>query len=157
MPFVVWQLFHNFLQSNLELLMSWVIYTSIIAVMAALLAIWFDRSSRSILEYNNKLSIERISKKDGKASVLLLIAHPDDESMFFSPTLMTLTSKPDVFEVNILCLSTCNSDRRDTREKELIRAAHVLGLNEKNVRFGNFIDGENVLIRIFIKPSINIY
>jgi N-acetylglucosaminylphosphatidylinositol deacetylase len=38
--------------------------------------------------------------------ICLLIAHPDDEAMFFSPTVLALT-KPDTGNhVRILCLST---------------------------------------------------
>ena len=35
-------------------------------------------------------------------SVLLIIAHPDDETMFFSPTIQSLSKQGDV---SILCLS----------------------------------------------------
>ncbi|TKY59599.1 N-acetylglucosaminyl-phosphatidylinositol de-N-acetylase [Spatholobus suberectus] len=38
-----------------------------------------------------------------KRNVLLVIAHPDDESMFFTPTINFLTSKGH--NVHILCLS----------------------------------------------------
>jgi len=38
--------------------------------------------------------------------ILLLIAHPDDEAMFFAPTLLALT-RPDLQNhVKILCLSS---------------------------------------------------
>jgi hypothetical protein len=36
--------------------------------------------------------------------VLLVIAHPDDEAMFFSPTLLTMRQLN--IEVHVLCLST---------------------------------------------------
>jgi N-acetylglucosaminylphosphatidylinositol deacetylase len=39
-------------------------------------------------------------------SIVLLIAHPDDEAMFFAPTLLALT-KPELGNhVKVLCLST---------------------------------------------------
>jgi N-acetylglucosaminylphosphatidylinositol deacetylase len=38
--------------------------------------------------------------------ICLLIAHPDDEAMFFSPTLLALTSEGLGNHVKILCLST---------------------------------------------------
>lgn len=38
--------------------------------------------------------------------ICLLIAHPDDEAMFFSPTLLALTDKNSGNHVKILCLST---------------------------------------------------
>lgn len=38
--------------------------------------------------------------------VLLLIAHPDDEAMFFAPTLLALTRPELGNHVKILCLSS---------------------------------------------------
>lgn len=38
--------------------------------------------------------------------ICLLIAHPDDEAMFFSPTLLALTDERLGNHVKILCLST---------------------------------------------------
>ena len=39
-------------------------------------------------------------------AVLLVIAHPDDEAMFFGPTLTTLRNRPGGPNVQLLCLST---------------------------------------------------
>lgn len=38
--------------------------------------------------------------------ICLLIAHPDDEAMFFSPTLLALTASETGNHVKILCLSS---------------------------------------------------
>ncbi len=38
--------------------------------------------------------------------ICLLIAHPDDEAMFFSPTILALTAPDAGNHVNILCLSS---------------------------------------------------
>jgi N-acetylglucosaminylphosphatidylinositol deacetylase len=47
----------------------------------------------------------RFALPEGK-KILLLIAHPDDEAMFFGPSLLALT-KPELGnEVKILCLSS---------------------------------------------------
>jgi N-acetylglucosaminylphosphatidylinositol deacetylase len=64
--------------------------------------------------------------------IILLIAHPDDESMFFSPTLQALTDPTLQNHVKILCLSTGNADGLgDTRRKELETAAVTLGLRRR--------------------------
>jgi N-acetylglucosaminylphosphatidylinositol deacetylase len=64
--------------------------------------------------------------------IILLIAHPDDESMFFSPTLQALTSPSLENHVKILCLSTGNADGLgDTRRKELEAAAVTLGIRKR--------------------------
>jgi len=39
-------------------------------------------------------------------SICLLIAHPDDEAMFFSPTVLALTAHESGNHVKILCLSS---------------------------------------------------
>jgi N-acetylglucosaminylphosphatidylinositol deacetylase len=44
---------------------------------------------------------------DGKKNVMFVIAHPDDESMFFSPTINYFTST--ACNLHILCFSTGNN------------------------------------------------
>lgn len=64
--------------------------------------------------------------------IILLIAHPDDESMFFSPTLQALTDPALANHVKILCLSTGNADGLgDVRRKELEAAAVTLGVRRR--------------------------
>lgn len=61
--------------------------------------------------------------------ICLLIAHPDDEAMFFSPTLLALTDERLGNHVKILCLSTGNADNLgQTRKQELLSSAVILGL-----------------------------
>ncbi|KAI1267446.1 putative deacetylase LmbE-like domain-containing protein [Xylariaceae sp. FL1019] len=64
--------------------------------------------------------------------ICLLIAHPDDEAMFFAPSVLALT-RPDLGNhVKILCLSTGNADGLgETRKKELVKSAMLLGLREE--------------------------
>ena len=61
--------------------------------------------------------------------ICLLIAHPDDEAMFFSPTLLALTHPDLGNHVKILCLSTGNNDGLGAvRQTELVASAKLLGL-----------------------------
>ncbi|KAE8392232.1 N-acetylglucosaminyl-phosphatidylinositol deacetylase [Aspergillus alliaceus] len=67
--------------------------------------------------------------------ICLLIAHPDDEAMFFAPTVLALT-KPELGNhLKILCLSSGDADGLGhIRKKELQRSAVHLGLrNESDV------------------------
>ena len=69
---------------------------------------------------------------DGSANILLLTAHPDDECMFFAPTILALhdaiTPPPALYS---LCLSVGNADGiGDTRRHELARSLEVLGIEE---------------------------
>jgi len=61
---------------------------------------------------------------------VLIIAHPDDESMFFLPTLHNLLNDKDKkCNIFILCLSNGNYDNLGAiREKELHLAAKVISL-----------------------------
>lgn len=64
----------------------------------------------------------------------LVIAHPDDESMFFVPTLSHLREEGS-HAVHILCLSTGNADGLGTtRTAELRAAASLLGVPPARLR-----------------------
>lgn len=62
------------------------------------------------------------------ASVTLVIAHPDDEVMFFSPALLQLDRLlPDSVRFNFVCLSKGDADHLgETRELELRRSLDLL-------------------------------
>ncbi|GFZ45528.1 hypothetical protein JCM24511_03254 [Saitozyma sp. JCM 24511] len=69
---------------------------------------------------------------DKPGKVLLLTAHPDDEVMFFAPTVMALVSAG--WEVSGLCLSTGNADGLgETRRHELSLAYSALGVPGERV------------------------
>ena len=64
--------------------------------------------------------------------ICLLIAHPDDEAMFFAPTLLALTAPERANHVKILCLSSGNADGLgEVRKKELVKSAMMLGLRSE--------------------------
>jgi N-acetylglucosaminylphosphatidylinositol deacetylase len=65
--------------------------------------------------------------------VLLVIAHPDDETMFFGPTVVQLCRQKET-DVHLLCLS--NGDYRNrgrVRKRELYKACEVMGVREENI------------------------
>jgi hypothetical protein len=51
--------------------------------------------------------------------ILLLIAHPDDEAMFFAPTLLALTRPENGNHVKILCLSSGKWSRAEAVQRRL--------------------------------------
>eukprot|EP00262_Sarcandra_glabra_P019858 TRINITY_DN770_c0_g1_i1.p1 TRINITY_DN770_c0_g1~~TRINITY_DN770_c0_g1_i1.p1 ORF type:complete len:261 (-),score=15.90 TRINITY_DN770_c0_g1_i1:96-878(-) len=68
-----------------------------------------------------------------RRNVLLVVAHPDDESMFFSPTILYLTSKGH--NLHILCLSTGNADGKgNIRKEEFYQACGILKVPLKQVK-----------------------
>ena len=89
-----------------------------------------------------------LSADNNFLNVLLLTAHPDDECMFFAPTLLGLAQKPlgtaDIdyttskrdktfpqFNIFSLCMSSGNADGLgETRKQELAKSLDVLGVPE---------------------------
>ncbi|KAM3558249.1 hypothetical protein MY1884_004097 [Beauveria asiatica] len=64
--------------------------------------------------------------------ICLLIAHPDDEAMFFAPTVLALTRPETGNHVKILCLSSGNAEGLgETRKKELVKSGMTLGLRDE--------------------------
>lgn len=69
----------------------------------------------------------------GARRVLLVTAHPDDETMFFGPAVLNLRRQEGT-EVFLLCLSSGDYRRRGAeRKEELYRACQVLGIPEENI------------------------
>lgn len=67
---------------------------------------------------------------------LLVVAHPDDECMFFSPSILGLLSHGN--RISVLCLSTGNADGLGkVREKELERSCVMLGCQSSDIHVLN--------------------
>ncbi|KAK3927048.1 Ribitol-5-phosphate xylosyltransferase 1 [Frankliniella fusca] len=65
--------------------------------------------------------------------VMFVIAHPDDECMFFGPVIMNLSQRSDC-EVYLLCLSKGNYDKEGgRRKKELWESCRILGIPDSNI------------------------
>ena len=64
-------------------------------------------------------------------NVLFVTAHPDDECMFFAPTILGLQAASNPPKVHILSLSFGNaSGLGETRQGEFIASLNVLGIPE---------------------------
>lgn len=64
--------------------------------------------------------------------ICLLIAHPDDEAMFFAPTILSLSRSELNNQIFILCLSSGDADGLGTiRKQELVASALQLGVTSK--------------------------
>lgn len=62
-----------------------------------------------------------------EGSVLFVTAHPDDESMFFAPSIAYLQQK---YDVHLLCLSTGNfNGLGKIRKQELFQSGKILSFN----------------------------
>ena len=80
------------------------------------------------IKFNKMFDITDIDKDISSiGSVLLLIAHPDDEIMFWTPTIKYLLSKK--IQLKILCLSNGNyNGLGDLREVEFDNVSRELNL-----------------------------
>jgi len=68
------------------------------------------------------------------SSALLVTAHPDDEAMFFAPTIQALAAAGTT--LSALCLSTGNAEGRGMqRAEELFASYNVLGLPASRVKY----------------------
>ena len=91
-----------------------------------------------ILFYPTASDADVLLASHGTSRVLLLTAHPDDECLFFAPTVTSLRALPHVssdkqpnVELYSLCLSVGNADGLgETRREELARSLDVLGIEE---------------------------
>ncbi|ORX60092.1 LmbE-like protein [Piromyces finnis] len=76
-------------------------------------------------------NLESVKESTNK-QYLIITAHPDDEIMFFAPTIIGLRKQG--FKVKILCLSTGNYDKKgEIREVEIKNCVKLLGVTEDNV------------------------
>lgn len=88
--------------------------------------------SVSIWLYNDNTKCAKLPTLR-KKRICLLIAHPDDEAMFFSPTLLALTQPSLGNHVKILCLSSGDSEGLGaTRKKEIAKSGIALGLRTED-------------------------
>ncbi|XP_027717679.1 N-acetylglucosaminyl-phosphatidylinositol de-N-acetylase [Vombatus ursinus] len=71
--------------------------------------------------------------REGSGSrALILTAHPDDEAMFFAPTLLGLTRLS--YRVSLLCFSAGNYYNQGAiRKRELLQSCDVLGIPPSSV------------------------
>ncbi|PIK49282.1 putative N-acetylglucosaminyl-phosphatidylinositol de-N-acetylase [Apostichopus japonicus] len=74
-------------------------------------------------------------------NILFVIAHPDDECMFFGPSLLNAGYNKANCRVSLLCLSEGNFyGEGDRRRKELFQSCEVFGIHWKDVKIVDHCD-----------------
>jgi N-acetylglucosaminylphosphatidylinositol deacetylase len=108
-------------------------YSLYVGLLVFVVFYFIQNKLRSIAVRNSIILLDRDEKEEDTEPVYaLLIAHPDDECMFFAPLLSTL-HKCGV-KTYIICLSNGDADGKgEVREKELYGAAPILGVDKDNV------------------------
>nr|XP_002162673.3 N-acetylglucosaminyl-phosphatidylinositol de-N-acetylase [Hydra vulgaris]XP_012562871.2 N-acetylglucosaminyl-phosphatidylinositol de-N-acetylase [Hydra vulgaris] len=98
-----------------------------------------------ILNNTNKTTLEMYFSE--KTNVALVIAHPDDEVIFFSPTILQLKKQPHI-KLYVVCVTEGNFyGLGPTRKKELYSSCNELGLESEEVLFvndDNFYDNPSI-------------
>lgn len=96
-------------------------------------------------KYLNNTSLYRLNSESVFSSglvnsdILIVTAHPDDESMFFTPTIIELAKRNYNNTLHLLCLSNGNYDGLGSvRQQEIVKAASFLQI--KDVRVLDFED-----------------
>lgn len=90
----------------------------------------------SIPELFPEFQLNEVSKNFQNKNIQLLIAHPDDEVMFFAPTLIELNKPIHNNNISVICFSTGNDKGLGSiRHDEVIRSLEIL--NIKNVQVLN--------------------
>jgi N-acetylglucosaminylphosphatidylinositol deacetylase len=76
-------------------------------------------------------ALQSASSAPSELNITLLIAHPDDEAMFFAPTLLALAPHNNI---HVLCLSTGDADGLGSiRQQELKESCKLLGIDDVDV------------------------
>ncbi|KAI8990787.1 hypothetical protein BDF20DRAFT_996795 [Mycotypha africana] len=87
-----------------------------------------DDTATTILEHFQKILPFKTNH------VLILTAHPDDECMFFGPTITSLKTLTKA-RLHVLCLSNGNADGLgELRKKELVKSCQTFGLQPSHVQ-----------------------
>jgi len=108
------------------------IFVVIIAVIYIVLSVIVAKFPRFFFDASG----QRMDGKRIRGNSLLVIAHPDDECMFFAPTVISfLKQRRGRERFLILCLSNGDYGRQlgGERQQEFFRAARVLGLHASDV------------------------
>ena len=97
--------------------------------------------------YTKFASVNRLIRCGSKQNILFVTAHPDDECMFFAPTI--LSTIKEGHNIYLVCLSKGDYyNKGDVRKKELIASCSKLGVMPNHVTIVDderFKDGpENV-------------
>jgi len=113
--------------------MEWLGFAACAAVLALLASSLLLRLARDrTLRHTLHAVARRCEDRRLPRRALLVIAHPDDEAMFFSPTLLALAQAH--VDVDVLCLSTGNfAGLGRTRTQELRAACGVLKVDKVSV------------------------
>ncbi|CCG21057.1 hypothetical protein CORT_0A06720 [Candida orthopsilosis Co 90-125] len=92
----------------------------------------------------NSITFPKSISSITESTVYYIIGHPDDEVMFFSPTILELSKPKYNNTVKLLCFSkgdAVDESMGPIRVRELYKSAGILGIGEEDVTVLNYKDG----------------
>lgn len=105
-------------------MLSWL--SALLILLVSSLYFPFHSNSHVLLDHARSQSQETDASR-----ILLLTAHPDDECLFFAPTVLALREDPIHPEIYSLTMSIGNADGLGgTRKDELSRSLDVMGIDQ---------------------------
>lgn len=112
-----------------------IITTSLLSILLSYLILTFyvlhRHSHYSTIGTNHSMINQFTFNTDKPQNVALIIAHPDDETMFFIPTLQQLRSHSH--NIHVLCMCNGSVQQNQSRTAELLSVCKYMNINEKNV------------------------
>lgn len=91
----------------------------------------FPSSADSIATSSTTFTLNKIPKSLQSRTIQVLIAHPDDEVMFFAPSIVELSKPKYKNNITLTCLSVGNDQGLgETRYNELVRSLQILGIED---------------------------
>lgn len=128
-------------QNWIKLILIFMIFTNFIIIIGLRFQIKIANKIKSMFDIKN-LKQEDLTKK----SALLIVSHPEDILLFFSPTIRTIINKK--MKLKILCFSSnkCESgfiNETKNEEEEFERISKNLRLEENKLIKINFEENDN--------------
>jgi N-acetylglucosaminylphosphatidylinositol deacetylase len=116
------------IQSNIKSFLSIIVISNFLIIFLLKFSIKTREKFCAIMNIQNNSNIDKVVLKDA----LILIAHPDDEIMFFAPTIKTLLNNK--CKIRILCLSNGNYEGNGKiREEEFKSVCKQLRIEEYEI------------------------
>ncbi|AET39646.1 N-acetylglucosaminylphosphatidylinositol deacetylase Ecym_4617 [Eremothecium cymbalariae DBVPG len=118
-------------------------FFAVIKLYLVLLAVYCG-SYKHLETHNSKVYEYLVGSHGNYTSVTLIIAHPDDEVMFFAPTLLQLDARmAQSVPFRVVCLTDGDADGLgEVRRRELHKALRLLVLErDVEIQMGGFKDG----------------
>lgn len=124
---------------------SWLVWITLTTIIPQTL---LKHSDTHVNVYNSITATMNLDKIQPirNSTVYYIIGHPDDEVMFFLPSLVEVAKPQYGNTVGLVCFSLGDSipSLGPVRRSELYRSAQILGISNDNVKVLSFPDSMNV-------------